>query len=411
MVPEKPPAAADALTAPASSSRRPLAVAASIAIVLGVLFALGLAPRLRRRAELAATAAGADRGAVAVRVVTPRRAPGAGEITLPGDVQARRETVVFARTNGYVKKRLVDIGDVVTEGQLLAELEAPELDQEIRQAHASLLQARAGLEQATSSRDLARVNAQRFEQLAPAGVASQRDLDERRAALRVADANVRAAEAVIRSQEANAQRLAELKAFTRITAPFAGTVTARSTEIGALVSAGSAQGQGLFRIAEVDPLRVFVNVPQGSAPAIRIGLGAQVSLREQPGKAVTGVVTRTARALDPASRTMLTEIEIPNREGSILPGTYAQVKLALGGAGAVLTVPSSAAIFTSAGAAVALVGPDNRVHVQPVRLGADHGVEVEILAGLAGEEQVIANPSGAIVEGTLVAPSAPSAAR
>jgi RND family efflux transporter MFP subunit len=394
---------------PARRRGRPLLVAGVVVVVLAGLVAVGVVPRVTRRAALRLESARAAEETLRVTVARPRRAPSTLPTSLPGSVEALRETTLYARTNGYVKRWLVDIGDAVADGQLLAQIATPELDQELVQAQASLAQARAALVQARASAALARVTAGRYDALAPSGVASHQEADEKRAASAVAVANVEAAEAGIRSVAANVARLEQLKAFARITAPFAGTVTTRLTEVGALVTAGNGQGQALFRVAQVDPVRVFVHVPQVLAPTIVVGQAARVEVRGLEGRAFTGTVTRTARAVDPATRSMLTEIQVPNRDHALMPGMYAQVTVTVTGFTGARLVPASALIVTGAGTQLAVLGPGDRVHLIPVRVDVDLGPEVAIADGLSGEERVIANPGEGLAEGLRVTPVAAAA--
>ena len=390
-----------------------VAVALAGAGLLGGLFLAGLLPKLAReralRAESSAVAATLPR----VTIATPRRAQASSGVSLPGSVQALRETTVFARTSGYVKRRLVDIGDKVVEGQLLAELEIPDVHQERLQADGARAQAQASLEQAKSSLDFSKVSADRTTALAPEGLATQQDLDQKRSALAGAGSGVRAAEATVRSADARVRQLAELESFARVTAPFAGTVTARTVEVGALVTAGNGVGQALFKVAEVDRLRVFVGVPQAYASHVRTGEKATVTVRELAGRSFPGTITRAAGALDPVARTMLTEVEVGNEDGALLPGMYAQVDLRVAGVEPPLLVPGSALIVSAEGTALATVGADRRVHLVKVVIEADYGAEVGIATGLAADAQVVTNPGERLREGgeVEIAAVAPTGAK
>ncbi len=395
------------VTAP---TKRPAVLAA--VVIGGILFAAvatGIVRRVHRNATLRAEADAAAEERVPVRVVVPRKSPASVDTVLPASVEALQETTIYARVSGYVKRWRVDIGDSVKEGQLLAEIDTPELEQQIAQARANLAQAKASLGQAQANRELAQVTASRYEKLAPAGVASQQDVDDKRAALDVAVANVAAAEAAIRSAQANVDRLVALRAFAQVVAPFDGIITSRPTEVGQMVTASTAQGQSLFRIAKVDPIRVFVHVPQATAPSVRVGEETKLAIREYPGRTFVGKVTRMARALDPATRTMLTEIQVPNPDRALFPGMYAQVTIPTAGVESALLVPSTALIVSSKGTQVAVVDAGNRLHLKNVDVDTDYGTEVAITSGLTGEERVVVNPGERIGEGVPVSVSENSA--
>jgi RND family efflux transporter MFP subunit len=392
----------DRVTLASRPSSRPRVVAAVLGGVLLVALTTGMVRRLRHDSQLRAEAASLASERVPVRVATPRRAPANVDTTLPGSVEALQETTVYARVSGYVKRWLVDIGDVVKEGQLLAEIDTPELEQQLAQARASLAQAKAGLAQASANAELARVTANRYEKLTPAGVTSQQDVDDKRAGLDVAVANVAAAEAAIKSGEANVQRLVALKEFQRVVAPFDGIVTARPTEVGQMVTASTGQGQALFRVAKVDPIRVFIHVPQTWAPSVRVGQEAKLGIREYPNRTFVGKVTRMAKALDMGTRTMLTEVDVPNEDRALFPGMYAQVTLATAGMEGALLVPSTALIVSSQGTQVAVVDASDRIHFQDIQVDADYGTEIAVAIGLKGDERIVVNPGERIAEGLAV---------
>jgi len=376
------------------------AAAVTIGIVL-VLFVLGLLPRLHRASQLKAAAAAELGGAVRVDVVKPQPASEDQPLLLPGSIEALRETSVHARASGYVRRLRVDLGDTVTSGQVLAELETPEVDQELRQAEAALRQAGTSIDQANANRDLARVTAARYERLAPSGVASQQEIEQRRTQLAVAEANVRAAEAAAASSRANVQRLRELGRFAQVAAPFAGTVTERTVEVGQLVNAG---GMGLFKVAATDPVRVFLRVPQSLAPVVRTGQKISLAVREYPGHKFEGVVTRNAGALDPASRTLLTELQVPNPRHELLPGMYAQATLSLPTPHRTMRLPASALISDALGTHVAKVTAEHRVELIAVQIERDEGATVLISVGLEGDEEIIATPGQTLNAGMVVEP-------
>lgn len=523
--------------------------------VLGVALASvvmsGALPRLRHNAEMTAEAQQASVTELSVNVVAPTPATGSS-LLLPGNIQAAEETTIYARTNGYLRRRYVDIGAKVQAGQLLAEIESPEVDQQLRQAQAETLKSvagtgqalaetarlkaavaqavsdasrlRAGLEKARSEktraeaklaevkasasnaraqlalaqqnvegkkadlqqaqahRDIDEKTSQRWQSLAKQGAVSQQDADERlatflaskasvrayesailsaqaqveaaqqsvnaaesqiagaqadlrtseqdiqaaRSALASGEANVQAARESVRagqqsvaasqagtqSSQANVQRVGILKSFEQVTAPFTGVITARNVDTGALINAGSAgdasgatSKSGLFGLARIDTLRIRVNVPQSSVLAVRPGQPAKVLVQEFPGKEFAGIVSRIAGAMDPASRTIVTEVTLPNRDGKLIPGMYAQVKFDLPHVVS-LHLPASTLLTGAEGTRIAVVSAGNKVHYLPVKVGRDFGSEVEILSGVSGKEQVIVGPTAALKEGASVRPTA-----
>jgi RND family efflux transporter MFP subunit len=356
-------------------------------LVFAALFALGTLPRLARQRELRAEVQTRTEAAL-VRVVAVRRGGTASEFTLPGTAQALREAPIYARSTGYVRRWFVDIGARVAPGQLLAELETPEVDQEIAQARASLARSR-------SSETLARTTLERLKALVRDSAATPQELDERQAAYE-------AAQATVAAEEANVRRLGELQAFGRVTAPFGGTITARNLEQGGLVSAGTSGGaKPLFVVAQADTVRIFVNVPENAATAVRTGLVATVTVRDLPGREFKGRVSRTSGALDPATRTMLAQVDVPNPGNVLFAGMYAQVALATTRAVPAILVPANALVIRPEGPQVATVR-DGKVHFVMLQLGRDLGTELEVISGNADGDQVIINPSDEVVEGAPV---------
>ncbi|HEX3770106.1 MAG TPA: efflux RND transporter periplasmic adaptor subunit [Polyangiaceae bacterium] len=370
------------------------------AVVLGAAFAVGYVPHHRQQAALAEAAEGVASSSTRVSVIAPKAGSSDRAVTLPGSVQPLQETVLYARASGFVKRWLVDMGDKVTAGQLLAEIETPELDQELDQARAQLAQAQPTLQRSKANRELSAANLQRYQQLAPVGVASQADLDQRLAQSQVDEANVNVAQATIQAQEANIRRLMQLKAFNHVTAPFAGTITQRWVEVGALVTAGN--GQPLYRIAALDPARVFVHVPQDVAPGIRTDVNAVVSVREYPGRTFQGKVSRAAGELDAATRTMNTEVRVPNGDGALIAGMYAEVSLTLPSPHRVFELPATALMSDASGVRVATVDGESRIHLVPVVVERDNGATIEISSGLTGGERVVKLASAEFVEGKPV---------
>src|SRR3989442_1529485 len=324
--------------------------------LLVALLVIGVVPRLRQNAELVAASTAPDAGLVSVSVVLPRRADGPTDLVLPSNIQAIEETAIYARTSGYVRERYVDIGDRVAAGKILAQIDTPELDQELIQARAAL------------------------------------------------DASVGAARANVAANEANVQRLMALQSFQKLEAPFAGIITARGIDRGALITSGSGTGASpLFRIARVENLRIFVNVPQTFVRSIVPGQEARVLVPEYPQRPFVGKIASTAGALDPTSRTLLTEVRLRNEDHALMPGMYAQVKFSLVPADAVWVAPATALIARAAGPQVVTVNGDGTVHFLGVQLGRDLGQSVEIVSGLTGKERLIVSPPDGLKEGARVA--------
>jgi RND family efflux transporter MFP subunit len=416
--------------------------------VVGGLLALGIVPRLQQHALLSVRQHEVEEGRVPVTVVRPERAPAATEFVLPGNIQAIEETALYARVNGYLHERFVDIGARVRAGQVLAVIETPELEQELAQARAALAQAevgvtqtqakrdqahathqqaRANLEQARATLALAQVAKERWNVLVELqGAVSRQEADEKRTAAEVGQANVTAAQATVEAtrasvsvaeadvaaartnvaaQQANVQRLTALRSFQQLVAPFDGIITVRTVDRGALITAGSGSASApLFRIARAERLRIYVRVPQTWVRALAPGGQAQVLVPEFPARTFLGHVVSTAGALDQASRTLLTEVQIPNDDGSLLPGMFANVKFAIARAEPPLWLPATALILGAGGMQVAVVRDDQTVHLQTVEVGHDLGQKVEIVTGLTGTESVIVNGGDGLREGLRVRP-------
>jgi RND family efflux transporter MFP subunit len=356
------------------------------AVVVLLLLAAGAARTVISRVSNARTLeAGARESATLYVKTTTVGNAGTGQtLVLPGTLQGFVQSPVAARAGGYLKRWTRDIGARVQKGELLAEIETPELDQQLTQAIAAR-------QQMASSLDLARTTADRWEALRKRDAVSQQELDERRSGYAQARANLAAA-------DANVERLRELTAFKRVVAPFAGVITRRNVDIGDLIDTS---GKPLFLLAQTDPLRVYVNVPQSYAQLVRIGQPVVVRQAELQGRSFRGQVARTAASIDAGSRTMQVEIALPNLDGSLLPGAFVQVALALAPS-ATLSVPSNALMFRGDGTRVAIVGSSGTVHLQPVRLGRNYGETVEVLDGLQGNERLVLNPSDSLAEGDPV---------
>jgi RND family efflux transporter MFP subunit len=337
-------------------------------------------------------------------VVVVKAKPGAAlqELLLPGDCMADRASDLFARTNGYLKSWAVDIGDRVKAGQALCTIETPELDEELHQAEAALAQSRAHVVTAQANSKLTAITLKRYSELRDTKVISEQDYSERLAADESAQAELEAARADALVAEANLRRLTELRSFETMVAPYDGVISARNTEIGALVTAGSGPGaKALFSIARTDVLRIFVDVPQTPALAMKNGQEVSILAREYPKRPFAGQVSRNAGVIDPTSRTLRVEIRVPNEEGLLLAGMYVQVSIKVPQAAPPLLVPGSTLVFNSEGNQLALVR-DGHVHFQAVTVSGDFGKEVGISAGLQPGDQIIANPSSQLVEGALV---------
>jgi multidrug efflux pump subunit AcrA (membrane-fusion protein) len=381
-----------------------------------ILLAVGVIPRVRNHRELAAAAQKVQNTAPQVYVIRPERAS-AADLSLAATTQAIQDTIMYARTSGYLSKRYVDIGDHVTAGQLLAEIASPEIDQQLKQAQADLQQSQKNLDLQNANFELARKTMERYQVADAEAAVAKLMVDQSVATYRTTQAAVAAAEAYVESNKANVQRLLELTSFQRVLAPFNGTVIQRNVDVGALITAGSpvnntavapssvtGAANGLFEVAQIDTLRVFVNVPQAYTPNVKAGLPVQVAVRGQLMQPVTGTVTRTANALDPGTRTLLTQVDVPNQSHRLLPGMFVYVSFKIGPSGTHWRVPASALIFNAQGTRLAIVGAGNTLHFQPVVLGRDLGTSIDIQAGLHGNERIVKQPTVSLQEGQLVTP-------
>ena len=353
-------------------------------VLLALAFVAGLVPRKRQRNALAAETH--ELAIPTVTLVTPQPAKAGAPLSLPAEIRALTEAPVHARANGFVKRWFVDLGAKVELGQLLAEIDTPELNQEQAQLKAQVAQAEAALE-------LAKSTAERWAALLKSGTISQQDAAEKRAdlALKVA---------LLDGARANLRRTEEMQGFSRVVAPFAGTVTARRVDVGDLIKADATNE--LFRIADTRKLRVFVRVPQSNAPRMHAGVVAELTIPEIPGRTFTARVARTAGVMSADSRTLLTELEVDNEKGEILAGSYAQVRFADDQPDAVLTLPANTLLFHAEGTLIGVVRADNTVELRKVQLGRDFGPVLEILSGIALHERVILNPADSLVAGSTV---------
>jgi RND family efflux transporter MFP subunit len=397
-------------------TRSIVAIGLAIAALFLILLVAGIVPRIRSQRELATAAQKSQSTLAQVYVIRPQPAAEAG-LSLVATTQAIQDSIIYARTSGYLRKRYVDIGDRVTTGQLLAEVDSPEIEQQLRQAKADLQQSERNRDLQKANLDLARVTMARYEAADAEGAVAKQALDQSVATYRTAQAALAAAEANVESNRANVQRFQEMTAFQRILAPFDGTVIQRNVDAGALITAGSpvnntavapssvtGGASGLFEIAQIDTLRVFVNVPQVYAPTLKVGLPVEVAVRGQLMQPVTGTVTRTAAALDPGTRTLLTQVDIPNPSHRLLAGMFVYVTFKIGPSGTRWRVPSTAVIFNAQGTRVAIVGAGHKLHFQDVILGRDFGTSIDIQGGLQGQEAVVKQPTVSLQEGQIVAP-------
>lgn len=354
-------------------------VIGAILIVIGV--AVGVVPRLLARRTLDKETA--EMATQYVTVISPTAGKSDMGVPLPAEVQAYVEAPIFARASGYLKKWDVDIGQHVEAGQLLAEIDTPEVDQQLAQAKAEVAQAEANLA-------LAKSTSERWVDLLKTASVSEQETAEKQADYALKQANLEAA-------SANLRRLEDLKSFARVTAPFAGTITTRDTDVGQLITAGN--GRPLFRLAQTDPLRVYVRVPQTLSRQVEIGQEADLLISELPGKKFEAKVVRTAGAMDPASRTLLAELEVKNPKNEILSGSYAQVRFSDILGDPTLTLPANTLLFRSEGMQVGVVGTNGKVEMHTVKIGRDFGQTVEVVDGVSASDRVVVNPPDSIATG------------
>jgi RND family efflux transporter MFP subunit len=377
---------------PAPTGRAKILVGA----VLLVLLTAGTVTFLTRKGETDALAKETDAAAIpTVAVVQPATEPGDDQLVLPGNLQAFIESPIFARTNGYLLRWNKDMGSKVEKGELLASIDTPEVDQELSQARASREQIKAAL-------GLAKISADRWANLRKSDSVSQQEADQQASGYTQAQANLAAG-------DANVRRLEQLESFKNVYAPFSGVLTRRNVDPGALINSGAqATGKELFDIARVDPLRVYVSVPQSYATSMKVGVKAVVTLQEFPGQKFTGTVVRTADAIDMSTRTLNTEVDVPNKDGKLLPGSFGQVHFAVGNSVPRITIPVNAMLFRAEGPQAAVVGQDNKVQLRTIAIGRDFGNTIEIVGGLEPSDRIIINPSDSLENGQQVRVAAPS---
>ena len=389
----EPPGQAASNTETAAKPRSRLSLIAGMAaVVLVIGFFIGIIPHWRQAKVVKTDTQQLAITTVAVVSPVPGK-PAADGLMLPGEVRPWLEASIYARVSGYLKTWLVDIGGHVKEGQVLAEIDTPELDQELEQARAQLVLAEANLKLAKTTDD-------RWQALVKRAAVSEQEAAEKSAARAVAAANVQA-------NQANVRRLEELQSFQRVIAPFAGTVTLRNVDIGDLIVAGSG-GKQLFHMAQTGKLRVYVRVPEPDAPGVSPGQSAQLMISQVPGRVFPVKVITTSEAVSPVSRTLQVELEADNSQGLILPGSYAQVRLTGAKPSPELVLPSNTILFRAQGLQVGVVGTNNTVELRQVQIGRDFGQTVAILSGVTPADHVIINPSDSLVNGTVVRVSQPA---
>jgi RND family efflux transporter MFP subunit len=409
-----------AQTRPTSGLRRVLKWTLALlitALILGAVIVWGIDARIKTAAAVKQETQ--ELAVPSVTVAHPRLGAMQNEVVLPGSIQAFIDAPIYARASGYLKQWDSDIGARVKAGQVLAEIDAPELDQQVRQATAALEQTKAALDQALANQqqgkaneELARVTASRWNNLAGKGVVSRQENDQYQAQYQAQVANLDALEKAIAASrsniaasEANLARLEELQRYKTVRAPFDGVITARNTDIGMLINSGNGgSAQELFHVAAIAKLRVFTNVPQMYSQAAVPGISAELTLAEFPGRRFRGKLVRTAEAMDAGTRTLLTEVDVDNASGELRPGAYAEVHLTIPAGVPSVIVPVGAMLFRSEGLRIGLVRDGNKVELVPVILGKDYGTEVEVLSGVRPNDWIILNPPDSLTSGAVVRP-------
>jgi RND family efflux transporter MFP subunit len=395
--PQEPDDLGFALPSPSRTSRTGVVVV--LAILIGGAFAFGWVQRSKAHTGVELTATTETRP-TRVEVITPTVVESDRAMTLPGTVRALEQTRIYPRVTGYVRRWLVDIGDKVKPGQLLVEIETPELDAQLSQARAQLAQAQAAVKQVAAQRDYSRSNTQRYESLADQKLVSRSAVEQTQAQASTDEASVASAESNVVAQQANVRRLVETQAFSRVVAPFAGTVTTRNIERGDLVT--EARATALYTIVATDPVRVFIDVPQTVAANVRAGAEATLVIREFPGRKFTGKVTRSAGALDPDLHTMTTEVQVPNPDGALMPGMYVQAVLTFPVPHRVVEIPATALYSDAQGLRVGVVDAQQKLHFVPITIERDTGASLQIATGLTGDERVVKIAVPGLAEGESV---------
>jgi RND family efflux transporter MFP subunit len=415
---ERRPESRDVLLGPPRHPGRPARV--GLLVIVAVLAVAGIVVwgiRSRIKSASAVRQETLDLAVPSVSVVYPKRGAPKNEVVLPGNMQAFTDSPIYARASGYLKEWHTDIGARVKAGQLLAVIEAPELSEQVSQAKAELQQAQGALDQTLANyqqgkanEELARVTAQRWNNLSQKGVVSRQENDQYQAqyqsqiaSLQSLEKAIAASKGSVASAEANLSRLEELERYLVVKAPFDGVITVRNTDVGALVNAGNGgPAQELFHMASTAKLRVYVNVPEVYSRAAIPGVTAELTLAEFPGRRFNGQLVRNAEAIDATTRTLLTEVDVDNSSGVLLPGAYAEVHLKLPSAAPSLILPVGALLFRSEGLRIGVVRDGDKVELVPVTIGKDYGTEVEIASGIAESDAVIANPPDSLISGAVV---------
>jgi multidrug efflux pump subunit AcrA (membrane-fusion protein) len=401
------------------SPRKVALLGLALLILFAIIFVVGYLPRLRNSRITHAQAQREETAVPEVDVVAARRSTTQTDLELPGTTTGMVEAPIYARASGYIAKRFVDIGDRVRAGQLLAVIDAPELDQQVDQARSTLRQSESVLGQTEAQLNLAKITWDRWDVLVQRGVLSKQEGDTQHANYLVAEANVKAAQSTVLANKANLDRLLKLQGYERVTAPFNGIVTARNIDVGSLISASGgglgsgvsgaalpstgtgSQGGEMFRVAQVDRLRLFVSVPEVYAPYVTVGEVVNCFFDAVSQKPFQGTATRTANAVDPTTRTLLTEVQLPNPDGRLLPGMFTRAVFLHLRAAPPVIVPSDSIIARANGITIAVV-QDGIVHIRKVSIGRDYGAQTEVLGGVNPGDLVIINPTDAAQDGAKV---------
>ena len=373
--------------APPAPPRKALTI---VGVLLLVLLLAGAITMITRLSHDRALAKETELETVpTVAFVYPAKEPADEELVLPGSLLAFVESPIYARTNGYLVRWYKDIGSHVEKGELLAKIDTPEVDQELNQARATRQQTLAALE-------LARISSERWEKLRKTDSVSAQEADQQTSGYKQAQANLAAA-------DANVRRLEQLEGFKDVYAPFTGVLTRRLVDPGALINAGDGgAGRELFDMARVDPLRVFTSVPQAYSPFIKVGEKTSITLQEMPGQKFLATVARTADSIDPNTRTLLTEVDVPNPKNQLLPGSFGEVHFKVGSNVDKVTVPVNAMLFRAQNAQLAVIGPDNKIQLRQINIGRDFGTSLEILGGVTANDRIVINPPDSLEDGQQV---------
>jgi RND family efflux transporter MFP subunit len=397
-------------------TRTIVVIAIVVLAVFAVFLGLGIYYRSKQAHALASTTTQAANAPPQVYVFHPAASP-SPDWSLPGSTQAIQDAIIYARVSGYLSKRYVDIGDQVKSGQLLADIQSPELDQQLSQARANLQQAQKQLDLQKANMELARTTMERYKGADQEQAVAKLTVDQTVSAYATSQASVAAAEATVSANEANVRQFEAMTAFERVLAPFDGIIAQRNVDVGALITAGSPTNNtsvaptsvtgtatGLFEVSQIDTLRVFVSIPQAFAANVKPGLAAQVTIRGALTAPVAATVARTASALDPGTRTLLTEVDIPNSTHAMLPGEFVYVAFKIAPSGKRWHLPATALIFNTDGTQVLLVEPGGKLHLQKVTVGRDFGDTIDVQAGLTGGETIVKQPDVSLQDGQVVTP-------